>query len=153
MLNSRVGFGDRRRTLALHEDGAFGSWGLSLGLSWDPAPETWRGWSLAARQSLGDTSSEGVDALLGPEAFPGLSGTDGESGWSLEAAYGTGRANGMVGSPYGRASGGDGVDGLRLGYRIDPDAAHAAAASVDFWAVPGTGGEGNEAGADLRWRW
>ena len=141
------------RTLALHEDGAFGSWGLSLGLSWDPAPETKRGWSLAARQSLGGASTGGVDALLGPEAFPGLAGTEGEAAWSLEAAYGTGRGNGMVGSPYGRASGTDGVDGLRFGYRIEPDVAHAADASLDLWAQPGTGGNGREAGAGLQWRW
>ena len=141
------------RTLALHEDGAFGSWGLSLGLSWDPAPETKRGWSLSARQSLGGASSGGVDALLGPEAFPGLAGTESDASWSLEAAFGTGRGNGMVGSPYGRASGTDGVDGLRLGYRIEPDAAHAADASLDLWAEPGTGGEGREAGAGLQWRW
>ena len=141
------------RTLALHEDGAFGSWGLSLGLSWDPRPETKRGWSLAARQSLGGASSGGVDALLGPEAFPGLAGTEADASWSLEAAYGTGRGNGMVGSPYGRASGTDGVDGLRFGYRIEPDAAHAADASLDLWAQPGTGGTGDEAGAGLQWRW
>ena len=138
------------RTLALHEDGAFGSWGLSLGLSWDPRPETKRGWSLSARQSLGGASTGGVDALLGPEAFPGLAGTEGDASWSLEAAYGTGRGNGMVGSPYGRASG---VDGLRLGWRIEPDAAHAADASVDLWAQPGAGGSGREAGAGLQWRW
>ena len=141
------------RTLALHEDGAFGSWGLSLGLSWDPRPETKRGWSLSARQSLGGASSGGVDALLGPEAFPGLAGTESDASWSLEAAWGAGRGNGMVGSPYGRASGTGGVDDLRLGWRIEPDAAHAADASLDLWAEPGTGGTGREAGAGLQWRW
>ena len=141
------------RTLALHEDGSFQNWGLSLDLSWDPRPATRRGWSLAARQSLGGASSGGVDALLGPEAFPGLQGTEGEGTWSLEAAYGTGRGHGMVGSPYGQASGTGGVDSLRLGYRIEPDAAHAADASVDFWAQPGTGAGGHEVGAGLQWRW
>ncbi len=141
------------RTLALHEDGAFGGWGLSLGLSWDPRPETKRGWSLAARQSLGGASSGGVDALLGPEAFPGLAGTESDASWSLEAAFGTGLGNGMVGSPYGRASGTGGVDGLHLGWRIEPDAAHAADASLDLWAQPGAGGTGDEAGAGLQWRW
>ena len=56
------------RTLALHEDGAFRNWGLSLGLSWDPRPETKRGWSLSGRQSLGGASSGGVEALLGQDA-------------------------------------------------------------------------------------
>ena len=45
------------RALAAHEDGAFRNRGLSLGLAWDPRPETRRGWSLAARQSLGGASS------------------------------------------------------------------------------------------------
>ena len=141
------------RTLALHEDGAFASWGLGLGLSWDPRPETKRGWSLSAKQGFGGASTGGVDALLGPEAFPGLPGTVGDAGWSLEAAFGTGLGHGMVGSPYGRASGTDGVDGLRLGWRVEPDANHAADASLDLWAQPGTDGDGNEAGAGLRWRW
>ena len=141
------------RTLALHEDGEFARWGLSLGLSWDPPPETRRGWSLAARHSLGGASSGGVDALLGPVAFPGLAGTEGEGTWLLEAAYGTSRGHGMVGSPYGQASGEGGVDNLRLGYRIEPDAAHAADASVDLWAESGTGASGRGAGAGLQWRW
>ena len=59
----------------------------------------------------------------------------------------------MVGSSYGQASGSDGVDSLRLGWRIEPDADHAADASLDFWAVPGMGGGGHEAGAGLQWRW
>ena len=137
------------RTLALHEDGAFGSWGLSLGLSWDPRPETRRGWSLSARQSFGGASSGGVDALLGPEAFPGLPEAGAED-WSLEAAWGTGRGHGMVASPYGRA---DASGSLRLGWRIEPDADHAADASLDLWAGPGTDGHGREAGAGLQWRW
>ena len=141
------------RTLALHEDGAFDNWGLSLGLAWDPRPETRRGWSLSAKHGIGGASAGGVDALLGPEAFPGLAGTGDGASWSIEAAHGTGRGNGMVGSPYGRASGTDGVDGLRLGWRIEPDADHAADARVDLWAQPGTNGGGNEAGAGLEWRW
>ena len=136
------------RTLALHEDGAFESWGLGVSVAWDPRPETRRGWSLAARGSLGTTSG-GVDALLGPEAFPGLE-SGGEGDWSVEAAYGTGRGYGMVGSPYAR-TGGSG--GPRLGWRVEPDADHAADASVDFWAGSGTDGDGRGAGAELQWRW
>ena len=139
------------RTLALHEDGRFRNWGLGLGLAWDPRPETRRGWSVTAFRNLGGATSGGVDALLGPEAFPGLSGTEAEGGWSLEAARGTARGNGMVGSPYGRASGSGESGSLRLGWRVEPDADHAADASVDVWAEPGT--DGNEAGAGLQWRW
>ena len=141
------------RTLALHEDGAFDNWGLSLDLAWDPRPQTRRGWSLAARHALGGASTGGVDALLGPEAFPGLEGTEGGGDWSLEAAHGTGRGRGMVASGYGRAGGEDGIDELRLGWRIEPDAAHAADASLDLWAGPGLDGEAHETGVTLKWRW
>ena len=141
------------RTLALHEDGGFRDWGAGFSVSYDPRGETKRGLSVLATRTLGGASSGGVDALLGPEAFPGHAGTEGEGDWSLEAAYGTGRGRGMVGSPYGRAGGTGGVDSLRLGYRIEPDAAHAADASLDLWAEPGTGGDGHEAGAGLQWRW
>ena len=141
------------RTLALHEDGGFRDWGVGFSVSYDPNRETKRGLSVLATRTLGGASSGGVDALLGPEAFPSLAGTDGAGDWSVEGAYGFGRGRGMVGSPYGRAGGSDGVDSLRLGYRIWPDAAHAADASVDLWAEPDVDGGGGGAGAELQWRW
>ena len=139
------------RTLALHEDGAFKDWGLSLGLSWDPRPETKRGCSAAAMHGLGGASAGGVDALFNPAAFPGASGTEGGAGWSVEAACGTGRGHGMVGSPYARASGGDEADSLRVGYRIEPDADHAEDATVQAWADPTA--DGGSVGAGLEWKW
>ena len=139
------------RTLALHEDGNFRDWGLSLGLSWDPRPETKRGCSATAQHGLGGASAGGVDALFGPEAFPGAPGAQGGSGWSVEAACGTGRGHGMVGSPYARASGGE-AESLRVGYRIEPDADHAEDATVQAWADPSADG-GTSVGAGLEWRW
>ena len=139
------------RTLALHEDGAFGNWGLGLNLAWDPAPETKRGWSITASHGLGGSSSGGVDALLGPETFPGLAETAGEGSWSLEGAYGRGRGHGMVGSPYGRMSGTGEIESLRLGYRIEPDASHAADITVNAWADPAA--DGGSVGAGLEWKW
>ena len=139
------------RTLALHEDGNFKDWGLSLGLSWDPRPETKRGCSATAQHGLGGASAGGVDALFGPEAFPGAPGAEGGSGWSVEAACGTGRGRGMVGSPYARASGGGEAESLRVGYRIEPDADHASDATVQAWADPST--DGGSVGAGLEWRW
>ena len=56
----------------------------------------------------------------------------------------------MVASPYGRA---DASGSLRLGWRIEPDADHAADARLDLWAGPGTDGHSREAGAGLLWRW
>ena len=139
------------RTLALHEDGNFRDWGLSLGLSWDPRPETKRGCSATAMHGLGGASAGGVDALFGPEAFPGAPGVQGGSGWSVEAACGTGRGRGMVGSPWARASGGGEAESLRVGYRIEPDADHAEDATVQAWADPSA--DGGSVGAGLEWRW
>ena len=139
------------RTLAMHEDGNFKDWGLSLGLSWDPRPETKRGCSATAQHGLGGASAGGVDALFGPEAFPGAPGAEGGSGWSVEAACGTGRGRGMVGSPYARASGGGEAESLRVGYRIEPDADHAEDATVQAWADPSA--DGGTVGAGLEWRW
>ena len=139
------------RTLALHEDGNFKDWGLSLGLSWDPRPETKRGCSATAQHGLGGASAGGVDALFGPEAFPGAPGAGGGSSWSVEAACGTGRGRGMVGSPYARASGGGEAESLRVGYRIEPDADHASDATVQAWADPAS--DGGSVGAGLEWRW
>ena len=138
------------RTLAMHEDGNFRDWGLSLGFSWDPRPETKRGCSATAMHGLGGASAGGVNALFGPEAFPGVPGAQGGSGWSVEAACGTGRGRGMVGSPYARASGGE-ADSLRVGYRIEPDADHAEDATVQAWADPSA--DGGSVGAGLEWRW
>ena len=139
------------RTLALHEDGNFKDWGLSLGLSWDPRPETKRGCSATAQHGLGGASAGGVDALFGPEAFPGAPGAEGGTNWSVEAACGTGRGRGMVGSPYARANGGGEAESLRVGYRIEPDADHAEDATVQAWADPAA--DGGSVGAGLEWRW
>ena len=139
------------RTLALHEDGNFRDWGLSLGLSWDPRPETKRGCSATAQHGLGGASAGGVDALFGPEAFPGAPGAESAANWSVEAACGTGRGRGMVGSPYARASGGGDADSLRVGYRIEPDADHAEDATVQAWAEPTA--DGGSVGAGLEWKW
>ena len=109
---------------------------------------------MAFRQSLGGAATGGVEALLGPETFPGLTETQGQSQWALEAAYGVSRGRGVVGSPYGRLSGQDGsAQDLRLGYRIEPDAPHAADVNLDLWADPAMGDTPAEAGATLQWRW
>ena len=142
------------RTLALHEEGSFENWGLGLQFAYDPRPETKEGFSMAFSQSLGGASSGGVAALLGPETFPGLSETQAESSWALEAAYGESRGRGMVGSPYGRLSGSGGAaQQMRLGYRIEPDKAHAADVNLDLWADPALKDSPAQAGASLNWNW
>ena len=130
------------RALALHEEGGVQDWGVFVSLDYDPRPQTQRGFAMAFTHNLGGSASDGVTALLGPETFPGASASTGDSlmtagQWSLEASYGMGRGRGMVGSPYGRLSvGGDRARDVRLGYRIGPDAPHAAEIDLDLWAEP-----------------
>ncbi len=141
------------RTLVAHEDGDFRDRGLALDVAWDPRPETGRGWSASLSRSLGGSSSGGVAALLGPDAFPDAS-PGGGGAWSAEVAHGTALGAGMVASPYGRVGGTLGAkDEVRLGWRAGPDAPHAEDTTLDLWAEPVTGGGGRAVGAGLEWRW
>ena len=149
------------RALALHEDGDLEDWGVSVSLEWDPRPETRLGPSVVATRGWGGAASGGVDALLAPETVPGLAAAETVPGlaaadggaWSLEAAYGLRRGGGMAGVPHLRMGGADGLEELRLGYRIAPDADRAADASAEIWAEPGVAGTAPRAGAGLQWRW
>ena len=136
-----LSLGLRGRTLALHQDGNFEDWGLALDLAYDPTPETKRGFAARLSHTFGGASSGGVDALLGPRLFPEASPTGGgDRSWSVEAAYGVSRGRGRVGSPYTTitAAGSGSATGARLGYRIEPDADHAADVNLDFWTEPPT---------------
>ena len=143
------------RTLALHEDGAFRDWGLAATVAYDPSPGTKRGVSARVSRALGGASSSGVAALLAPETIPQAGESRAADGaWTLEAAYGLSRGRGMVGAPYTRLSGSDRVEAARLGYRIEPDATHAADIKLDLWAEPPTTRNQNaSSGAALQWRW
>ena len=148
-----VGIDLAGRTLALHKDGDFEDWGLSASLNYDPHPQTGQGFSMTMARSLGGLASGGVTALLGPETFPNPTGNGGNGAWSIEAAYGMNRKLGMVGSPYTRISGDGSVEAARLGYRIEPDAAHAAGINVDLWVEPPVADGEARARANLEWRW
>ena len=144
------------RALALHEERGVKDWGVLASFDYDPRPETRQGLSMALTHSLGGSTSGGVAALLGPETFPGAStGGTGDGAWNLEMAYGMGRDGGMVGSLYSQLGiSGDRVRDLRLGYRIRPDAPHAADINVDLWAMPKIGaGQPAEVGASLQLNW
>ncbi|WP_419741247.1 Ig-like domain-containing protein [Ruegeria sp.] len=143
------------RALALHEDGNFRNWGLSLLLVWNPDPDTKRGWSARLRTDLGDPTSGGPDALLSPTAFPSLTDTDdGTARWSLETAYGFTLGKGLVGSPHGALSGESGsIDRAQLGYRIEADAPHARDMGFDLWAEPSFRDGDDRAGLSFNLRW
>ena len=144
------------RTLALHEDGAFEDWGLSVVLEYDPTPDTKRGFAARLSHDLGGAASGGREALLGPDSFPGLNEATGGADWQLEAAYGVSRGQGRVGSSYMALRGADAAEAARLGYRIEPDAPHAEDMSVDLWTEPdmqGSAGTGHSLGMDLKLKW
>ncbi len=47
-----------------------------------------------------------------------------------------------------------GATGARLGYRIEPDADHAADVNLDFWTEPPTtANDRASGGATLQWKW
>ncbi len=148
-----IGLAGRR--LVLHEADGFKDWGLGFTLSYDPTPETKRGFSARLAHDLGGASSGGVAALLGSGTFPEASQTGGSS-WSAEMAYGVSRGRGRVDSPYSRLGGRAGPDTLRLGYRIEPDAVHATDIRLDLWLQPKVtdhNSPGDSAGAGLQWNW
>ena len=141
------------RTLAVHDEGAFKDWGLSVGVFWDPHPETKEGFSAAFGYDLGAGSVDG-DALPGPEVSPGQGAAEGATSWRSEVAYGVSRGGGLVGSPYGGIGGtSEAIDEARVGYRIEPDTPHAENMRVDVWTDPVAGNEEKSAGAGLTWSW
>ena len=152
-----LSFGVEGRALALHDDGDYRDWGVGLNFSYDPRPDTQRGFSMVFSQGLGVSTSGSVTSLMSSGSFPtGFDGSDGESRWSVEASHGTSRGLGMVSSPYVRLSGGGGdqTRDLRLGYRIGPDVSRASDMSLDVWAEPSNNDDQSvEVGASLRWNW
>ena len=139
------------RALVAHQDGGFGDWGVSAAFAWDPDPATKRGPSLKLGQDMGGRSGGGLDELFASGPPAEREGTaDGGVRISLEMAYGFGRRYGMVGGPYGRLSGRESLEEARLGYRIEPDAAHAADVTLELWVDPT---DGNRVGVGLERRW
>ena len=66
----------RARGLLTHEAGGFRDRGVAGSLAWDPRPESSRGFSLSARQTMGASASGGMDALLGRGTLEGLAAND-----------------------------------------------------------------------------
>ena len=66
----------RGRGLLTHEAGGFREQGFSGSLSWDPRPETERGFNLTLSQTMGASASGGMDALLGRDTLAGLAAND-----------------------------------------------------------------------------
>ena len=64
------------RGLLTHEAGGFRDRGFAGALTWDPRPDSGRGVRLTLRQTVGASSTGGMDALLGRDTLAGLAAND-----------------------------------------------------------------------------
>ena len=108
----------KARGLVAHEASGFREWGASASLTWDPRPETDRGFALTLRQSWG-----GMDALLGRDTLEGLADDNGNdaSAGRLEAELGYGIAmfgGGFTGTPYLGIGFSETARDYRVGWRL-----------------------------------
>ena len=91
------------RGLLAHRAPGLEEWGASASLAWDPTPSSDEGLSLSLQQSVGASSSGGLNALLAREtmtASPGVGGMDPASRLQARAGYGLPMGNGrFVGTP------------------------------------------------------
>ena len=124
------------RTLIAHEASSLEDQGLSVGLRFDPRPETNRGPSLSLRQNWGGSPSGGVAALFAPGA-PVHHAVAAVGGYlSAEAAWGLPALGGrFTGSPYvvyGLSGGGRDYS---LGWRLAPSRPSGPDLSLGAWAM------------------
>ena len=91
------------RRLLAHRASGLEEWGASASLTWDPTPSSDRGLSVSLQQSVGASSSGGVNALLAREtmATPAAgAGIDGASRLQARAGYGLPLGEGrFIGTP------------------------------------------------------
>ncbi len=130
--------------------------GFAASLAFDPDPSTERGLSLALRQERGGASSGGLDALFQTEPLSERTGSESDTRWSAEAAWGfpaLGRR--FTGSPHVGLGIATGARDYTLGWRLTPE---AGAPDLGF-GVTATRRESDEAapqhgiGVELNTRW
>ena len=107
-----------------HADDAHGNWGVSVLFRYDPNPGSREGFSASAGHvvDLADPDGRGLVSGSSPAV---------NRNWQMEAAHGTSLGEGRVGSSYTRMNGTDDPEKMRVGYRIEPDAASAEDVTVD----------------------
>ena len=144
------------RALLAHEAEDFRDRGVSVSLTFDPAPGTKRGASFALRRDLGGSASGGLDALFAADPLAkragGVSG-----GWRAEAAWGLPAFGGrFTGSPFLAWGFSAGARDYDAGWRLEPEAPGAPDLSL---AVKATRREAADdttdhgVGIDLTARW
>ncbi|MCY4429983.1 MAG: autotransporter outer membrane beta-barrel domain-containing protein [Rhodospirillales bacterium] len=114
------------RTLVAHEDGDLKDRGVSAAPAFHPAPATQRGLSLSLRQEMGGQAQGGLDALFANDPLEDRTGSEAQSRWSAEAAYGLPAFGGrFTGSPHVGFGLATGARDYSLGWRLAPEAANA----------------------------
>ena len=114
------------RTLIAHEDDALKDRGVSAAFVFDPTPASERGPSFGLRQDFGGRAEGGLDALFTSVPLEERTGSEAQSRWVMEAAWGVPVLKGrFTGSPHvGMGLSADARD-YRLGWRLTPQAATA----------------------------
>ncbi len=111
------------RTLIAHEDGDLKDRGLSASVAFDPDPASGRGPSLSLLQEFGGPARGGLDALFVDDPLEDRTGSEAESRWSAEAAYGFPVFGGrFTGSPHAGFGLATGRRDYSLGWRWTPAA-------------------------------
>ncbi|MDE0695455.1 MAG: hypothetical protein OXH76_06425, partial [Boseongicola sp.] len=145
------------RTLLAHESDGLGGWGMSVGLEWDPRPDTRRGPTISMRQAYGGPSSGGLDALFLPDPLEGrVGGIDGSRA-SFEAAYGLSVFGGrFTGTPHAGCGFSGEAHDCNVGWRLTPETRSAPDVSIGAKATRSESGAGDPEsvfGIELNARW
>ena len=137
------------RTLVAHEESGFRERGITAALGFDPRPSTDLGLTMSLRQTLGEASTGGADALMLRETLTGLEANDDSDARRLEltAGYGIAIAGGrFTGTPkFGVGLSDTGRD-YRLGWQLELGSSDGTSFDLGLEATRRENANDNEAG-------
>ena len=97
--------------------------GFAASLAFDPDPSTERGMSLALRQERGGQATGGLDALFRADPLRARTGSESDTRWTAEAAWGFAALDRrFTGSPHVGLGIATGARDYTLGWRLTPEA-------------------------------
>ena len=109
------------RRLVTHDADGMEDEGFAASVAFDPDPATERGPSLAVRQETGGASSGGLDALFETASPSARTGSENDTRWSAEAAWGfPAISQRFTGSPHVGLGVATGARDYTLGWRLEP---------------------------------
>ena len=111
------------RTLMTHDAENLEDRGFAASLAFDPDPSTERGLSLALRQEMGGQATGGLDALFRADPISERTGSESDTRWTAEAAWGfPAFSKRFTGSPHVGLGIAPGARDYMLGWRLTPAA-------------------------------